>query len=156
MDSVQTTVPESAAASVQPPKELSKPKAEVVSNKADSSSSTTERHQTHKRHITVQSHKRKRWESSSKDNETDEFSSPPKRSKKHTHERRSHRETPDRHNTADSSKKGDRDQQISDDRVVQAKDDVSSLAKSNLPQRIVSGFKGGSLQITILRGQFSD
>lgn len=150
MDTAHTTVPESTATPVQPQKELSKPKAEVERKEADSSSSTSNRHQMRKRHITVDSQKRKRWESSCKDNDADEFSTSPKRSKKHTRERRSRWESPNQRNTVDSSKKGDRS------RVKQTKDDVSSPAKSNLPPRIVKGFKGGSLQITILRGEQSD
>ena len=147
VDTVHSTVPASEAVPVLPPKEVSKPKAEVVHNKADSSSSTTEKHEKCKRHVTVQSQKRKRWDSTSKDNDASKSSSSSKRSKKNTHRRRSSsRKSPDRHNTVGTSKKGDRDRRTS----------VSSVVKAEPPsRRIVSGFKGGSLQITILRGQQS-
>ncbi|XP_078369524.1 uncharacterized protein LOC144653411 isoform X2 [Oculina patagonica] len=150
MDTARTTVPESTATPVEPPKELPRPKAEVERKEADSSSSTRDRHQMRKRHVTVDSQKRKRWESSSKGNDADEYSSSPKRSRKHTRERRSRWESPDRHNTVDSSKKGVRR------RVKETNNDVSSPPETNLPPRIVSGFKGGSLQITILRDTKSE
>lgn len=144
VDTAHTSVPESVAAPVQPPKDLSKPKAEVVHNEADSSSSTTDRRRSHRRHITVESKKRKRWDSTSDDNDADEFSLSSKRSKKHTHDRRDHKESTYWRDTVDSSKKGERD------RIEQNQDDGP-----NLPSRIVSSFKGGSLQITIRQGQKS-
>lgn len=147
VDTLHSTVPVSEAVPVLSPKEVSKPRAEVVHNKADSSSSTTEKHKNRKRHITVQSQKRKRWDSTSEDNDANKSSSLSKRSKKNTDRRRSSRKSPDRHNTVGSTKKGDRDRRTSG----------SSVIKSDPPsRRIVSGFKGGSLQITILRGQQSD
>jgi len=144
VDAANSTVPE--AAPVLLPKEVSKPKAEVVHNEADSSRSTTGKHDVRKRHITVQSQKRKRWDSTSEDTDSHKYSSSSKRSKKNTHRRSSRRKSPVRHETASSSRKGERDRRTSE----------SSGVKSDPPsRRIVSGFKGGSLQITILRGQQS-
>lgn len=122
-----------AAAPVPLPKEQSK----VVRNKADSSSSTAERHQALKSYVTVPSQKRKRWEGTDYGRDVDELSCPSKRNKKNTRERRSH----GRHSSADSSKKGDRNRH------------ASIVVKPDLPSRIVRDFRGGSLQITISRGQ---
>ena len=144
VDIAHSTVPVSEAVPVRPSKEVPKPKTEVVHNEADSSSSMTERHNLCRRHVTVHSQKRKRWDSTSEDNDANKYSSSSKRSKRNTHRRSSRGKSPDRHKMASSSKKGERARRTSE----------SSGVKSDPPsRRIVSGFKGGSLQITILRGQ---
>lgn len=144
VDTADSTVSEAAPELL--PKEVSKPKAEVVHNEADSSSSTTKKHDMRKRYITVQSQKRKRWDSTSEDTDANKYSSSSKRSKRNTHRRSSRRKSPDRRETVSSSRKGERARRTSE----------SSVAKSDTPsRRIVSGVKGGSLQITILRGQQS-
>lgn len=144
VDTAHSMVPEAAPELL--PKEVSKPKAEVGRNEADSSSSLTKKHGMRKRHITVQSQKRKRWDSTSEDTDANKYTSSSKRSKKTSHRRSSHRKSPDRRETGSSSRKRERARRTSE----------SSGVKSEPPsRRIVSEFKGGSLQITILRGQQS-
>lgn len=142
VDTAHSTVPEAAPKLL--PKEVSKAKAEVVHNEADSSGSLTKKHDRRKRHITVQSQKRKRWDSTSEDTDANKYSSSSKRSKKSSHRRSSRRRSPDRREPGSSSRKRERARRTSE----------SSGVKSERPsRRIVSEFKGGSLQITILRGQ---
>lgn len=149
-ETTHSTVPASANVPAQTPKEVVKPKEEVVRNAADSSSTIADRRQALKSYVTIPAQKRKRWKSSSEDyDDSSELSSPTKRSKKRAHERRSRRESSGRHRTAESSHK---DRKISDERYKQPKEHVSRVLKSDDPPRIVSDFRGVSLKITILQG----